>query len=173
MPQFRQTLIGSSDRFHRLLTQASRLAPLSRPVLVIGERGTGKELIAERLHYLSTRWQQPYLQVNCAAMSESLLESELFGHEAGAFTGATRARAGLFERSEGGTLFLDELSTASIRVQEKLLRIIEYGRFERLGGSRTLQVDVRVVAATNEDLPQAVREGAFAPICSTGWPSMC
>lgn len=154
-------LIGSSELFHRVLNQVSGLAPLNRPVLVIGERGTGKELIAARLHYLSGRWQQPYLQVNCAAMSESLLESELFGHEAGAFTGATRARAGLFERAEGGTLFLDELSTASVRVQEKLLRIIEYGRFERLGGSRPLQVDVRVVAATNEDLLQAVAAGRF------------
>nr|WP_067294434.1 phage shock protein operon transcriptional activator [Marinobacterium profundum] len=154
-------LIGSSELFHQVLNQVSGLAPLNRPVLVIGERGTGKELIAARLHYLSGRWQQPYLQVNCAAMSESLLESELFGHEAGAFTGATRARAGLFERAEGGTLFLDELSTASVRVQEKLLRIIEYGRFERLGGSRPLQVDVRVVAATNEDLLQAVAAGRF------------
>ncbi len=161
MDQSRHTLIGSSRRFHHVLTDASRLAPLNRPVLIVGERGTGKELIAERLHYLSKRWQQPYLQVNCAAMSESLLESELFGHEAGAFTGAIRARAGLFERAEGGTLFLDELSTASVRVQEKLLRIIEYGRFERLGGSRTLQVDVRVVAATNQDLPTAVREERF------------
>ncbi|NVK40272.1 MAG: phage shock protein operon transcriptional activator [Oceanospirillaceae bacterium] len=161
MIQARQTLIGSSDNFHQVLTQASRLAPLDRPVLVIGERGTGKELLGERLHYLSSRWQQPYLQVNCAAMSESLLESELFGHEAGAFTGANRARAGLFERAEGGTLFLDELATASVRVQEKLLRIIEYGRFERLGGSRTLQVDVRVVAATNDDLPALVRAGRF------------
>lgn len=161
MTQTRQALIGSSEIFHHLLARASRLAPLNRPVLIIGERGTGKELIAERLHYLSARWQQPYLQINCAAMSESLLESELFGHEAGAFTGAVRTRAGLFERAEGGTLFLDELSTASSRVQEKLLRIIEYGRFERLGGSRTLQVDVRVVAATNVDLPQAVRDGRF------------
>ncbi len=154
-------LIGSSELFHRVLNQVSGLAPLNRPVLVIGERGTGKELIAARLHYLSGRWQQPYLQVNCAAMSESLLESELFGHEAGAFTGATRARAGLFERAEGGTLFLDELSTASVRVQEKLLRIIEYGRFERLGGSRPMQVDVRVVAATNADLLRAVEAGRF------------
>jgi psp operon transcriptional activator len=161
MAESRPALIGSSELFHQVLSQVSRLAPLNRPVLVIGERGTGKELIAERLHYLSQRWQQPYLQVNCGAMSESLLESELFGHEAGAFTGAIRARAGLFERAEGGTLFLDELSTASVRVQEKLLRIIEYGRFERLGGSRTLQVDVRVVAATNEDLPTAVGEGHF------------
>ncbi|MBU6950103.1 phage shock protein operon transcriptional activator [Hahella sp. HN01] len=157
----RQTLIGGSEELHRVLQQVSQVAPLNRPVLVIGERGTGKELIAERLHYLSSRWEQPYLQVNCAAMSESLLESELFGHEAGAFTGATRGRAGLFERADGGTLFLDELATASMQVQEKLLRVIEYGRFERLGGNKTLQVDVRVIAATNADLPTMAQDGRF------------
>ncbi|ABC32107.1 psp operon transcription activator PspF (sigma 54-dependent) [Hahella chejuensis KCTC 2396] len=157
----RQTLIGSSEELHRVLQQVSQVAPLNRPVLIIGERGTGKELIAERLHYLSSRWEQPYLQVNCAAMSETLLESELFGHDAGAFTGATRGRAGLFERADGGTLFLDELATASMQVQEKLLRVIEYGRFERLGGNKTLHVDVRVVAATNADLPTMAAGGRF------------
>lgn len=157
----KQRVIGSSELWHQVLQQASQVAPLNRPVLLVGERGTGKELIAERLHYLSLRWQQPYLQVNCAAMSENLLESELFGHEMGAFTGATRSRAGLFERADGGTLFLDELATASLPVQEKLLRVIEYGRFERVGGSKTLQVDVRVVAACNEDLPALVRQGRF------------
>lgn len=161
MASARQNIIGSSEALHQVLQQTSKVAVLNRPVLVIGERGTGKELIAERLHYLSGRWQQPYLQVNCAAMSEHLLESELFGHEAGAFTGASRSRAGLFERADGGTLFLDELATASLQVQEKLLRVIEYGRFERLGGSRTLQVDVRVVAATNACLPELVTSGAF------------
>ena len=157
----KQRVIGSSELWHQVLQQASQVAPLNRPVLLVGERGTGKELIAERLHYLSLRWQQPYLQVNCAAMSENLLESELFGHEIGAFTGATRSRAGLFERADGGTLFLDELATASLPVQEKLLRVIEYGRFERVGGSKTLQVDVRVVAACNEDLPALVTHGRF------------
>ena len=157
----KQRVIGSSELWHQVLQQASQVAPLNRPVLLVGERGTGKELIAERLHYLSLRWQQPYLQVNCAAMSENLLESELFGHEMGAFTGATRSRAGLFERADGGTLFLDELATASLPVQEKLLRVIEYGRFERVGGSKTLQVDVRVVAACNEDLPTLVTQGRF------------
>nr|WP_321241078.1 phage shock protein operon transcriptional activator [uncultured Tolumonas sp.] len=157
----KQRVIGSSELWHQLLQQASQVALLNRPVLLVGERGTGKELIAERLHYLSLRWQQPYLQVNCAAMSENLLESELFGHEMGAFTGATRSRAGLFERADGGTLFLDELATASLPVQEKLLRVIEYGRFERVGGSKTLQVDVRVVAACNEDLPALVTQGRF------------
>lgn len=157
----KQRVIGSSELWHQVLQQASQVAPLNRPVLLVGERGTGKELIAERLHYLSLRWQQPYLQVNCAAMTENLLESELFGHEIGAFTGATRSRAGLFERADGGTLFLDELATASLPVQEKLLRVIEYGRFERVGGSKTLQVDVRVVAACNEDLPTLVTLGRF------------
>ena len=157
----KQQIIGSSECWHQVLQQVSQVAPLNRPVLIIGERGTGKELIAERLHYLSRRWQQPYLQVNCAAMQENLLESELFGHEPGAFTGATRSRAGLFERADGGTLFLDELATASLAVQEKLLRIIEYGRFERVGGSKTLQVDVRVVAASNEDLPSLVAQNRF------------
>ena len=112
----KQRVIGSSELWHQVLQQASQVAPLNRPVLLVGERGTGKELIAERLHYLSLRWQQPYLQVNCAAMTENLLESELFGHEMGAFTGATRSRAGLFERADGGTLFLDELATASLPV---------------------------------------------------------
>lgn len=161
MATAKQQIIGSSECWHQVLQQVSQVAPLNRPVLIIGERGTGKELVAERLHYLSKRWQQPYLQVNCAAMQENLLESELFGHEAGAFTGATRSRAGLFERADGGTLFLDELATASLAVQEKLLRIIEYGRFERVGGSKTLQVDVRVVAASNEDLPSLVAQNRF------------
>ncbi len=157
----KQQIIGSSEIWHQLLQRASQVALLNRPVLIVGERGTGKELIAERIHYLSSRWQRPYLQINCAAMQENLLESELFGHEAGAFTGATRSRSGLFERADGGTLFLDELATASLPVQEKLLRVIEYGRFERLGGSKTLQVDVRVVAACNEDLPTLVEQGRF------------
>ncbi len=161
MATAKQQIIGSSECWHQVLQQVSQVAPLNRPVLIIGERGTGKELVAERLHYLSKRWQQPYLQVNCAAMQENLLESELFGHEAGAFTGATRSRAGLFERADGGTLFLDELATASLAVQEKLLRIIEYGRFERVGGSKTLQVEVRVVAASNEDLPSLVAQNRF------------
>lgn len=147
-------IIGNSANLALALAQLSRLAPINRPALILGERGTGKELIAERLHFLSPRWQQPLLKVNCAAISDDLLESELFGHEAGAFTGATRGHHGRFERADGGTLFLDELATMSNRLQEKLLRLIEYGEFERLGGQETLQVDVRVVAATNADLRQ-------------------
>lgn len=154
-------LIGESELFDRLLEQLSLVAPLNKPVLVIGERGTGKELMAQRLHYLSERWDQAFIKLNCAALSETLLESALFGHEAGAFTGAQKQVKGCFERAHEGTLFLDELATASGRVQEKLLRAIEYGEIERLGGQQTLQVDVRVVAATNADLPELAAKGEF------------
>ncbi|MEM6582068.1 MAG: phage shock protein operon transcriptional activator [Pseudomonadota bacterium] len=155
------SIIGHSAALATSLDQVSRLAPINRPVLVLGERGTGKELIAERLHFLSERWEAPLLKVNCAALADSLLESELFGHEAGAFTGATRSRPGRFERADGGTLFLDELATMSLRLQEKLLRLVEYGEFERLGGSETLQVDVRIIAATNIDLKRQAMENSF------------
>ncbi len=156
-----ERLLGEAPSFLQILEEVSLAAPLNRPVLIVGERGTGKELIAARLHYLSNRWEGPYLTVNCAAISESLMESELFGHEVGAFTGATKARSGRFERAHGGTLFLDELATTSPAVQEKLLRVIEYGEFERLGGSKTLSCDVRIVAATNVDLPALAAAGKF------------
>jgi psp operon transcriptional activator len=129
--------------------------------LIIGERGTGKELIAERMHYLSRRWEGPFVKVNCAALSETLLETELFGHEAGAFTGARNRHRGRFERADGGTLFLDEIATASARVQEQVLRVIEYGEYERVGGERVMTADVRVIAATNVDLPAMAAAGAF------------
>ena len=154
-------MIGNSEALAAALDHLSRLAPINRPVIVLGERGTGKELAVERLHFLSPRWDAPFVKVNCAAMAESLLESELFGHEPGAFTGATGTHRGRFERADGGTLFLDELGTTSARLQEKLLRLIEYGEFERLGGQRTLQVDVRVVAATHADLPALAAAGEF------------
>jgi psp operon transcriptional activator len=154
-------MLGASPAFGAMLEQVSRLAPLDRPALIIGERGTGKELVAARLHYLSPRWEQPLVKLNCAALTESLLESELFGHEAGAFTGATRRHIGRFERADGGSLFLDELGTLPPRMQEKILRVIEYGEFERVGGSETLRVDVRIVGATNQDLPALAREGRF------------
>lgn len=157
----RQPLVGGSPLLMDVIDQVSSLAPLSKPVLILGERGTGKELIAERLHFLSRRWDEAFLKLNCAAMSDSLLESELFGHEAGAFTGATKRHQGRFERADGGTLFLDELATCSLRVQEKLLRVIEYGEFERLGGQQTLRVDVRLIAATNEDIPRLAEQGEF------------
>ncbi|WEM41419.1 phage shock protein operon transcriptional activator [Photobacterium sp. DA100] len=154
-------LIGESEAFLTVLDQTSRLAPLDRPILIIGERGTGKELIAQRLHYLSRRWDQPLISLNCAALSEGVIDSELFGHEAGSFTGAKGRHQGRFERAENGTLFLDELATAPMGVQEKLLRVIEYGEYERVGGSRTCQANVRLICATNENLPQLAADGKF------------
>jgi len=154
-------IIGQSDPFLQVLERVSRVAPLSKPVLVIGERGSGKELIAARLHFLSERWQRPYIKFNCAAINEELLESELFGHVAGAYTGATRPRVGRFELASGGTLFLDELASMSLRLQEKLLRVVEYGEFERVGSSETQRVDVRLVGAANQDLPALAQVGKF------------
>ena len=153
--------MGQSSAFLDALERASRAAALDRPVLVIGERGTGKELVAERLHRLSGRWDQPLVVMNCAALPETLIEAELFGHEAGAFTGATKVRAGRFEEADGGTLFLDELGTLSMAAQERLLRAVEYGEVTRIGSSRPVRVDVRIVAATNEHLPARVEEGTF------------
>ncbi len=154
-------MLGESANFLLMQEHISRVAPLNKPVLIIGERGTGKELVAARLHYLSKRWQQEFLKINCAAFNDSLLESQLFGHEVGAFTGATKQQKGYFERADNGTLFLDELATTSMTVQEKLLRVVEYGEIERLGGAKPLQVDVRIVAATNIDLPQLAAAGKF------------
>jgi psp operon transcriptional activator len=156
-----QPMLGSASVFLDMLEHVSSAAPLNRPVLVIGERGTGKELVSARLHYLSPRWEKPFVTLNCAALNENLLEAELFGHEAGAFTGATRRRQGRFEQAEGGTLFLDEIASASMSVQEKILRVVEYGAFERLGSSETVRVDVRLVAATNVDLPTEAAQGRF------------
>ncbi|MBP1015362.1 phage shock protein operon transcriptional activator [Serratia fonticola] len=156
-----ENLLGEANAFVAVLEQVSQLAKLNKPVLVIGERGTGKELIAHRLHYLSNRWQGPFISLNCAALNENLLDSELFGHEAGAFTGAQKRHLGRFERADGGTLFLDELATAPMLVQEKLLRVIEYGHLERVGGSQPLRVDVRLVCATNDDLPALAAAGKF------------
>lgn len=153
--------IGQSSAFLDAVERASRAAPLNRPVLVVGERGTGKELIAERLHRLSSRWDGPLVTMNCAALPETLIEAELFGHEAGAFTGATRSREGRFEEADGGTLFLDELGTLSMGAQERLLRAVEYGEVTRIGSSRPVRVDVRIVAATNEHLPNMVEVGRF------------
>ena len=156
-----EQLLGESPAFLQALNEVSGAAPLEKPILIVGERGTGKELVAARLHYLSNRWDAVFVKMNCAAISDSLLESELFGHEAGAFTGATRPHVGRFERADGGTLFLDELATTSGLVQEKVLRVIEYGEFERLGGSKTLRINVRLIAATNEDLPRLAAAGKF------------
>jgi psp operon transcriptional activator len=154
-------LVGEAPAFRAALAQVSQLAALDRPALVVGERGTGKELVAARLTFLSPRWDKPFVKLNCATLAESLLDSELFGHEAGAFTGATRRRLSRFEIADGGTLFLDEIATASLAVQEKILRVIEYGSFERVGGNEVHHVDVRVVAATNVDLPALAEDGRF------------
>jgi psp operon transcriptional activator len=159
--QQEQALIGEAPAFLEILERVSRVAQLNRPVLVIGERGTGKELIAARIHYLSPRWDRPFVKLNCAALAESLLETELFGHEAGSFTGATRRRLGRFELANEGSLFLDELANTSERVQEKVLRVIEYGELERVGGNDTIRTDVRIIGATNEDLPALAKQGKF------------
>lgn len=156
-----QQIIGEAPAFLEMLEHVSRAAPLSKPVLVVGERGTGKELIASRLHFLSDRWEQRMVKVNCAALTESILESELFGHEVGAFTGATKTHIGHFERADGGTLILDELASISLRMQEKILRTIEYGEVQRVGGSETMIVDVRIVGSTNADLQRLAFDGKF------------
>jgi len=155
------SIIGSSPALASALEHLSSVAGVDRPVLILGERGTGKELAAARLHFLSPRWEGPFIKVNCAAVAETLLESELFGYEPGAFTGATRTHRGRFERADGGTLFLDELASMSGQLQEKLLRLVEYGEFERLGGQKTLQVDVRIIGATNENLGSAAGRRRF------------
>jgi len=154
-------MVGQSSSFLDAIERASRAAPLDKPVLVIGERGTGKELVAERLHHLSSRWDGPLVVMNCAALPETLIEAELFGHEAGSFTGANKARAGRFEEADGGTLFLDELATLSSPAQDRLLRAVEYGEVTRIVASKPMRVDVRIVAATNEHLPKLVEEGRF------------
>jgi len=156
-----QQIIGEAPAFLEMLEHVSHAAPLDRSVLVVGERGTGKELIASRLHFLSERWEQNVVKVNCAALTETILESELFGHEAGAFTGAEKTHVGHFERADGGTLILDEIATITLRMQEKILRVIEYGEMQRVGGSDTLRVDVRIVGSTNADLQALAAAGQF------------
>jgi len=156
-----QSVIGESAALNRALDHLSSLAVIDRPILVVGERGTGKEIAANRLHFLSQRWQAPFIKLNCASLPESLLDSELFGYEPGAFTGARKSHAGRFERADQGTLFLDELGTMPLSLQEKLLRVIEYGELERVGGSQTIKVDVRIVGATNANLKQMAEDGLF------------
>lgn len=161
MAQTSSQILGQSQVFLDILEYISRAADLNRPLLIVGERGTGKELVADRLHYLSGRWDEPFIKVNCGALAEPLLESELFGHEAGAFTGAVQRHLGRFERVGRGTLFLDEITAMSLRLQEKLLRVIEYGEYERLGGGRTLQSRARILGAANQDLPSLASKGLF------------
>ena len=156
-----QTVIGESHALNTALDHISNLAGVDRSILVTGERGTGKEIAANRLHFLSSRWQGPFIKLNCASLPETLLDSELFGYEPGAFTGARRSYQGRFERADEGTLLLDELGTMPLALQEKLLRVIEYGELERVGGSQTIKVDVRIVAATNADLPTMATKGKF------------
>ncbi len=153
--------LGQSEKFLEFQEKLSRVAPIDRPVLLIGERGTGKELAASRLHFLSNRWQGPLVALNCSALTPSLIESELFGYEKGAFTGADRRRAGRFETADKGTLFLDEIGSIPMEVQEKILRVVEYGTFEPVGSSRSIEVDVRIIAATNADLTALAAKDRF------------
>jgi len=154
-------ILGASPIIERLRDQIRKVAPATTPVLVVGETGTGKELVADSVHRLSGRVDGPLVKMNCSAFSEQLLESELFGHEKGAFTDAKEARAGLFELAEGGTLFLDEISEMKPGLQAKLLRVVEGQPFRRVGGRREIRTNVRIVAATNRDLPARIRSGDF------------
>jgi len=154
-------IIGESGRMQEVLALAKRVAPSNATVLIRGESGTGKELIARAIHFNSPRAGGPLVNLNCAALPEQLLESELFGHEKGAFTGAVAQRKGRFEQADGGSIFLDEIGDLSPALQVKLLRVLQERQFERVGGNRTLTVDVRVLAATHRDLERAMREGTF------------
>ncbi len=160
-PRALPAALGQSEAFLEFQEQLSRVAGVDRPVLIIGERGTGKELAARHVHYLSKRWDEPLVELNCAALAPTLIESELFGHEPGAFTGAQGRRHGRFEAANAGSLFLDELGIIPVQVQEKILRAVEYGSFERVGGSEPVSVDVRIIGATNADLPALASEGHF------------
>lgn len=154
-------IIGESEEVFEMLGNVKRVAGVERPVMVIGERGTGKELVSGRLHYMSGRWESPMVTLNCGAITADLVESELFGYEAGAFTGAVTRRDGRIALADGGTLMLDEVGLLPMNVQEKLLRVIEYGTYWRVGGTEQEEADVRIVAATNADLRSMVEEGTF------------
>ena len=164
MSEFDSTLIetiGESEEYLVMQDKIALLAQVDRPVLVIGERGTGKEKASRRLHYMSSRWDGPLVTLNCASLPSSLIESELFGYEKGAFTGAINTRKGRFEEADGGTLFLDEIGLIPLSVQEKILRVVEYGTFERIGSSETRKINVRIIGATNADLKKMCLEGKF------------
>ncbi|HET9949037.1 MAG TPA: sigma 54-interacting transcriptional regulator [Longimicrobiales bacterium] len=154
-------IVGETDAIHQVLERVVQIAPVASTVLITGESGTGKELVARGIHALSPRRHEPFIAVNVAALSETLLESELFGHEKGAFTGAIDARRGLFELADGGTIFLDEIGEMPLATQTKLLRVLEQREFHRVGGERAIRVDVRIIAATNQDLRQLVAIGEF------------
>lgn len=161
MSSYNDSYIGESEVFLDFQQRIADAAAVDRSVLVIGERGSGKEMAASRLHYLSKRWQKNLVTVNCAALAPTLIESELFGYEQGAFTGANKTRKGRFEEAQGGTLFLDEIGNIPMQVQEKILRVVEYGTYERVGSSVTHEADVRIIGATNADLKQMCKEGKF------------
>lgn len=161
MDAFKDSYIGESEVFLDFQRRIADAAAVDRSVLVIGERGSGKEMAASRLHYLSKRWQGNLVTVNCAALAPTLIESELFGYEQGAFTGANKTHKGRFEEAQGGTLFLDEIGNIPIQVQEKILRVVEYGTYERVGSSVTHEADVRIIGATNADLKKMCEEGKF------------
>ena len=154
-------LVGNTPQMKRILHMIADVAPSTASILILGETGTGKELVANAVHCQSDRACMPFVALHCAALSEGVLESELFGHEKGAFTGAVQARKGRFEMADGGTLFLDEVGEMSLKVQVKLLRVLEKGEFERVGGEKTLKVDVRLITATNRNLEKEVSEGRF------------
>lgn len=153
--------IGESEAFLEMQQKIALVAKVDRPVLVLGERGTGKEKAARRLHFMSKRWEGPLVTLNCASLPGNLIESELFGWEKGAFTGAYTSRRGRFEEADGGTLFLDEMGLIPLAVQEKILRIVEYGTFERIGSAESRSVNVRIIGATNADLRAMCRNGKF------------
>ena len=161
MERLSENYIGESEVFLDFLQRIAEAATVDRSVLVIGERGSGKELAASRLHYLSKRWQKNLVTLNCAALAPSLIESELFGYEQGAFTGANKTRKGRFEEAQGGTLFLDEIGNIPMQVQEKILRVVEYGTYERVGSSVTHEADVRIIGATNANLKELCEQGKF------------
>ncbi|HKZ42963.1 MAG TPA: sigma-54 dependent transcriptional regulator, partial [Candidatus Hodarchaeales archaeon] len=154
-------IVGNSTQIKKILEIVRKIAKSNASVLITGETGTGKELIAALVHYNSLRAKQSFVKVNCAALQENLLESELFGHEKGAFTGAERQRIGRFEQASGGTLFLDEIGDMSASTQAKVLRVLQEQEFERLGGMKTIKVDVRVIAATNKNIHEAIAKGLF------------
>jgi len=156
-----QEALGESEAFLEFQQLLGRAARVDRSVLIIGERGTGKELAASRLHYLSPRWNGPLVILNCSSLAPGVIESELFGHERGSFTGAVGFRKGRFEEANNGSLFLDEIGLIPVEVQEKILRVVEYGTFQRVGSSRTVEVDVRILGATNQNLPKLCDKGLF------------
>jgi two-component system, NtrC family, nitrogen regulation response regulator NtrX len=176
-------MVGESGALRRLREQVEMAAPTNGRVLIFGENGTGKELVARTIHQLSRRRQGPFLEVNCAAIPEELIESELFGHAKGAFTGAVGDKPGRFEQANGGTIFLDEIADMSLKTQAKVLRVLQEQVMERVGGTQRIKVDVRVLAATNKDLPGEIRAGRFREdlyfrlnvipifVPTTSWPS--